>query len=127
MPPSGDRVGDRVDQRLVALRRDAKHRREGRGHGARVTDPGQLDRSTRRRRNSPGQLGTHLDALSLSLANATDAAQRDQPVGPHASSAIIGRPRSSRPTRELSWCGRFPAKWSDAAEHGELRRGVRRR
>ena len=117
-PPSGDRVCDGVDQRHVALRRDPQHRREGRGHGARVTDSGQLDDP------NPvvellGELGTDLNRQA-GLADTTDAGQRDQTLGPHQFGDIVDL--GVTPDKGAGLAREVAGEVIDAAQHGELRR-----
>ena len=83
--PAGDGLGDRLDQRHVALRRDAQRRRERRRHRLRVSDPGQLDDP------DPiveflGEFGADLDGQA-GLADSTDARQRDQ-LAAHRTSSV---------------------------------------
>ncbi len=117
-PPSGDRVGDGVDQRHVALRRDAQHRREGSRHGARVTDPGQLD-DPDPVVELPGELGTDLDGQA-GLADTTDAGQRDQTLRPHQLGDLVDL--GVTPDERADLAGEVAGEVVDAAQHGKLRR-----
>ena len=110
-PPSGDRVGDGVDQRHVALRRDAQHRREGSGHGARVADSGQLD-DPDPVVELPGELGTDLDGQA-GLADTTDAGQRDQTLGPHQLGDVVDL--GVTPDKRADLAGQVAGEVVDAA------------
>ena len=86
-PPSADRLGHRVDERHVALRRDAQHGRDGRGDGGRVTDPCQLD-DPHPVDELAGELGADLEGQA-GLADTADAGQRDQAVRPHELGDVV--------------------------------------
>ena len=116
-PPPGDRVGDGVDQRHVALRRDAQHRRERRGHRARVADPGQLD-DPDPVVELPRELGTDLDGQA-GLADTTDAGQRDQTLRPHQLADLVDL--GVAPDEGADLAGEVAGEAVDAAQHGELR------
>ena len=78
--PAGHGLGDRLDQRHVALRSDAQHRCERRRYRLRVSDSRQLDdpdpilEFTR-------EFSADLDGQA-GLADSADAGQRDQPAAP---------------------------------------------
>ena len=59
-PLTGERLGHGVDQRGVALRRDAQRRRDGGGHRVPITDRRELDHPDAVREIA-GELGTHLE------------------------------------------------------------------
>ncbi len=114
----GERVGDRVDQRHVSLRRDAQHRRQrGRDH-TRITHPCQF--------NDPDpvrELGGHLSADlegQPRLADAAHAGQRDQPVGPHQLGDLADQRLAPDERTELAW--QVAGEVVDTAQDGELRR-----
>ncbi len=80
-PSAGDGLGDGVDQLDIALGRDAQCSGDGSGYRRRVTDRSELDQP-----HTVGELVGHLGADlegESCLADAPDAAQRDEPVGPH--------------------------------------------
>ena len=104
--PTSERIGDRVDERRLALWRDAERGRDGRGNGGRVADRRQLD-DPHAIGELTGHLGPDLEGQPC-LADPADAAQRDQPS--RGTSSATSVTAFSLPTSELSCWGRFPAK-----------------
>ena len=122
-PPAGERLGHRVDQRRAALGRDARapsrSRRARRpGRRPRPARPATRRRGTRRptRRRPPAPAGSCRPRRRRSAS----------PAGRSRTSSATSATSSSRPTSELSCCGRLPRSRSTLRSTGNSA-GVRRR
>lgn len=115
-PPAGHRIGNGVDQRRVALRRDAEHPCQGGRHGGRVTDPGQLD-DPDAIVEFPRKLGANLDGQA-GLAYTTHTAEGDQSLRPHKVADFVDI--GVAPDQGADPVGQVPGEAVDAAQYGEL-------
>ncbi len=115
-PPAGERLGNGVDQRGVALRGDAERGRDGRGHRRGLAHGRELDHP-----HSVGklarELGAHLDR-EPGLADSADTAQGDQPVRSHEVGDFGDQVLATDERVQL--LGQVAGRAIDAAKHGKV-------
>ena len=116
--PAAQRLGDRVDERGVALGCDAQHRRDRGRHRRRVADRRQLDQP-----HAVGELADHLGTDlegEPRLAHAADAGQRDERARSHELGDLADDRLPADQRGQLLW--EVPREVVDAAEHREVDR-----
>ena len=116
--PAGQGLGDGVEERHVALRRDAHHRGDRRRYGGAVPDGGQLD-DPYAVRELARQLGAHLEGQP-SLPDSADTAHRHQPIRSDQLGYVGDQLFAPDERAELLW--QVAHEVVDAAQDGELAR-----